>query len=172
MLMRSRSERRILQRVVEHEGRHPKKCLSGDIAIEVDAQPRLDGAAGRKPAHPHADVAHANAAPLEIGRHVEVFEVPRPKLREIARMDVQTDVVQRPAVEELVGRLRAGDGRRSNNERAAACESCVVPHSVSCKRNTRLQKPARSGIGPIDGRPIVFANRGSPAPSPTGSRAS
>ena len=104
-------ERRIFQRVVEHHGRHPEKCLPGNIAIEVDPQPRLDGAAGRKPTHAHADVAHTNAAPLEIGRNVDVFEVPLPKLTKIARVNVQANVVQRPAVEELVGRLRAGDSR-------------------------------------------------------------
>ena len=80
-------ERRVGNEVVEHERGKAEESLARRVAIEINSQSQLRGAAAGEAARSHSDVPYAFTAPLEVGGKVHVLEVTVAELTQVAFVD-------------------------------------------------------------------------------------
>jgi hypothetical protein len=137
---------RVLLPVVEHQRSQPQKRLARDVLVEFELEPWLDSRTGSTASRPDPDVVGDPPSPLDIAGVIDVFIRRRAQRVQIPGVDVDPDLVQRPVVEQLVGRqgLR---GRRPGSQDGGRKDDEDEPfahrrYNTNCSRMTRLQTPS------------------------------
>ena len=94
-------QRGILPEVVEHERLVARERPARGVPVEVHAQAELGGVATPESARPDPDVAHLDAAILEVGRVVRVLRGAGAQLREVPAVDRQLHVAHAVLLEDV-----------------------------------------------------------------------
>ena len=142
--------RPVLPEVLEHDRLQPEKLLTGDVAVEVDPQAEFGRVAACVAARTHAGAAHAEVAPLQVGRVVRVLLEVGAQVPQVPRVDGQAELLDRVGGEQVILRLRArrrgsgqGDAQargRDEERTSGDLESCHgVTHIENWNRTMRLQ---------------------------------
>ena len=144
MLVHHRS---VLPEVLEDERLQSQERLAGSVPIKIHAQCRLRRAAARHASRSDADIAHAQATPLEVGGVVGVIEVVLVKRAELSGVHRKTDLLERLRVEEVRGRrsLRLAGGAQEDYSGQCRDDDMDSVHGVDSNGELEPEYPAPEG---------------------------
>jgi hypothetical protein len=126
--------RLILREVIEHQRFQAEKTAAAGIAIEVETQAGLVGAARAAAARPDADVADGLPVPREVGRVIGVGLEFRLQFGPVGGVDEQVNALDCLLGKQILRGLalgRNGTGqKREYSEYPDSCSAFHVRHTI------------------------------------------